>query len=69
MKLKHQEKANTLSHPGASPLSIGTKVTIIASLILAVVAYMRQRSSEEMKLLFVEAQVYCTEQGKLLSLT
>ena len=69
MKLKRHKKSSTASHPDSSPLSMGTKVTIIVALVLAVVVYMKQHSPEEMKLSFVDAQAHCAEQGQLLPLT
>ncbi len=70
MKLKRQKKMqNEFKAPDSSPVSMGTKVTIVVAIVLAVVVYMRQHSPEETRFSFVEAKAYCKEQGKLLPLT
>jgi hypothetical protein len=67
MKLKR--KKNVYSPPESNGISMGTKITIVVALVLAVVVYTKQYSVEETQVSFEEAKAYCEEQGKLLPLT
>ena len=71
MKLKRKQKQNQKLNavPETSGMSMGTKVMIIVSLVLAVVMYTKQHSTEETQVTFDEAKAYCAEQNKLLPLT
>ena len=68
MKIERQQKAQNKRDPDGG-ISLGTKITFVIAVVLAVVVSMKQHTPEETKMSFTEAKEYWAEQGKLLPLT